>query len=129
MSEPAAATDRFVEDGALTAKAWANALREGVLLGQRCGACGHVTAAPKAACVRCGERGLSVEALSATGEVYTQTTIAVTPERFDGPYRVGIVDLGDGRVLGRLPDDAEIGDAVALAGVVEVDDRVAPRFE
>lgn len=129
MSEPAAVTDAFLEDGALTAKAWTRALREGVLLGQRCERCDHVTAAPKAACARCGDRSLAVETLPTTGEVYTQTTIAVVPERFEGPYRVGIVDLGDGRVLGRLPDDAEIGAAVSLAGVVEVEERVAPRFE
>jgi uncharacterized OB-fold protein len=61
--------------------------------------------------------------------VYTQTTIAVAPEGFEGPYRVGVVDLGDGRVLARISEDAEIGDAVSLAGVVEADDRVAPRFE
>lgn len=129
MSEQQPAVGTFLEDGALTASGWARALRDGVLLGQRCGSCGHVTAAPKAACARCGERALAVEALPTTGEVYTQTTIAVVPERFEGPYRVGIVDLGEARVLGRIPEDADIGDAVSLAGVVEADDRVAPRFE
>lgn len=129
MSEPAPAPESFLEGGTLTAAAWARALREGVLLGQRCPACGHVTAAPKAACARCGERELTVEALPTTGAVYTQTTIAVTPERFEGPYRIGIVEVGDARVLGRIPDDAEIGDEVSLAGVVQADDRVAPRFE
>lgn len=129
MSEPAPSTEAYLDDGRLTAKAWARALEEGVLLGQRCGDCGHTTAAPKAACARCGARSLAVEALTTTGEVYTQTTIAVVPEGFDGPYRVGIVDLGDSRVLGRLPDEAEIGDEVSLAGVVWADDRAAPRFE
>ena len=128
MSEPRPPAGRFLEDGALTASAWAGALREGVLLGQRCPGCDHVTGAPKAACARCGERDLAVEALPTVGEVYTETTIEVSPEGFEGPYRVGVVDLGEARVLGRLPDDADIGDEVSMAGVVEADDRVAPRF-
>jgi uncharacterized OB-fold protein len=88
-----------------------------------------VTAAPKAACARCGERDLTVELLPTAGAVYTHTTIGVTPERFDGPYRIGVVDLGEARVLGRVPEGADIGDEVSLAGVVEADDRVAPRFD
>lgn len=129
MSEQQPAPERYLEDGALTAAAWRRALQDGVLLGQRCPDCGHVTGAPKAACARCGERDLVVEALPTAGEVYTETTIAVAPAGFDGPYRVGVVQLGESRVLGRIPDDAAIGDGVALAGVVEADDRVAPRFE
>jgi uncharacterized OB-fold protein len=129
VSEQQAAPEAFLEGDRLTAKAWSRALREGVLLGQRCPDCGHVTAAPKAACARCGGRELAVEALPTTGEVYTQTTIAVPPEGFEGPYQVGVVQLDDARVLGRVPDDAEIGDEVSLGGVVEADDRVAPRFE
>ena len=128
MSEPAPAAAAYLEDGALTAAGWTRALREGLLLGQRCAVCDHVTAAPKAACVRCGGRDLSVEALPTEGEVYAETTIAVPPEGFEGQYRVGIVDLGEARVLGRLPDGADIGDTVALDGVVEADDRAAPRF-
>jgi uncharacterized OB-fold protein len=128
VSEQRPAPEAFLDDGALTATAWRRALREGILLGQRCPSCDHVTGAPKAACARCGERELAVEALPTTGEVYTETTISVAPEGFDGPYRVGVVQLDDARVLGRIPDDAAIGDAVSLAGVVEADDRVAPRF-
>lgn len=129
MSEQQPAPESYLEDGALTAAAWRRALRDGVLLGQRCPDCGHVTGAPKAACARCGSRDLAVEALPTTGEVYTETTIAVPPAGFEGPYRVGVVQLEAARVLGRIPDDAAIGDAVALAGIVEADDRVAPRFE
>lgn len=129
MSEQQPAPESYLEGDGLTAKAWRRALRDGLILGQRCPDCGHVTAAPKAACARCGARDLGVESLPVSGEVYTQTTIAVAPEGFEGPYRVGVVDLGDARVLGRLPGSAEIGDAVSLAGVVEADDRVAPRFE
>lgn len=129
MSEQQPAPESYLEGDGLTARAWRRALRDGLLLGQRCPDCGHVTAAPKAACARCGARDLAVEALPTTGEVYTQTTIAVAPEGFEGPYRVGVVDLGDARVLARIPDDADIGDQLSLAGVVETDDRPAPRFE
>jgi len=128
VSEPAPAPESFLEGDGLTVAAWSRGLRAGVLLGQRCGACGHVTGAPKAACARCGARDLAVEALPTTGEVFSQTTIAVAPEGFEAPYRVGLVDLGDATVLGRLPDDADVGDAVSLAGVVEQGERVAPRF-
>lgn len=146
MSEQEPAPESFLDDDGLTARAWARALRAGVLLGQRCPACEHVTAAPKAACARCGERDLAVESLPTAGEVYSQTTIAVAPEGFEGPYRVGLVDLGEARVLGRLPADADIGEEVSLAGVVAAgepsiarrtssdrrsdgSERVAPRFE
>ncbi len=129
MSEPAPAPGAYLEDGALTASAWSRALRDGVLLGQRCSSCERVTAAPKAACVRCGGRELAVEALPTAGEVYSETTIAVPPAGFSGPYRVGLVDLGEARVLGRIPDDAGIGDDVSLAGVVKAEGRAAPRFE
>ncbi|MDZ7702414.1 MAG: zinc ribbon domain-containing protein [Halobacteriales archaeon] len=129
MSEQRPAPESYLDDGALTAAAWTRALRDGVLLGQRCPACGHVTGAPKAACAHCGERDLAVEALPTAGEVYTETTIAVAPEGFEAPYRVGVVELGDGRVLGRIPEDAAIGDEVTLAGAREADDRVAPVFE
>jgi hypothetical protein len=51
------------------------------------------------------------------------------PESFDGPYRIGVVALDKGRVLGGFPDDTGIGDTVSLDGTVEVDDGVAPLFE
>lgn len=129
MSEQRPPVESFLEDGRLRVAGWSRALHDGVLLGQRCPSCAHVTAAPKAACARCGDRELSVEALPAVGAVYSETTIAVSPEGFESPYRVAIVDLGDARVLGRVPESAAIGDQVTLAGVVAVDGRVAPRFD
>lgn len=121
--------DRFLENGELSASGWSRALREGILLGQNCGECGHVTSAPKAACARCGSRDLEVTRLPASGEVYSETRIAVAPEGFDAPYTVGLVSLGEARVLGRVPAEAGIGDSVALAGVVEAGETPAPLFE
>ena len=115
----------------LTHAEWARALRDGDLRGQRCLECGHETAAPKAACVRCGERSLETITLPTEGTVVSTTTIAVAPTAFESPYQVAIVELGDARVLGRLEGDAEIGDRVTFVGALETgedDGEPAPVF-
>lgn len=116
-------------DERLTYRRWADALREGTLLGQECSKCGHVTAAPKAACAQCGSREVSTTELDAEGEVYSVTTIGVPPERFEGEYQVALVDLGGGRVLARISGTVEIGDRVAFAEAMEADGHPAPVFE
>jgi len=108
---------------------WSEALREGEVLGQECADCGNVTGTPKAACPECGSRGLSRTSLPEEGTVYSETTIAVAPEEFEGGYKVGIVQLGNGRVLGRLDGDAGIGDTVVLSDVFEHGGEPAPVFE
>ncbi|MDZ7688301.1 MAG: zinc ribbon domain-containing protein [Halobacteriales archaeon] len=113
----------------LTYADWAEALREGELVGQECDDCGNVTSTPKAACTDCGSRALSRVTLPEEGTVYTETTVAVAPEGFEGGYKVGVVDLGEARVLGRLDDEAEIGDVVAFADVFEHEGEPAPVFE
>lgn len=119
------------DGGRLGYEEWATALEAGELLGQRCLECGHETAAPKAACGRCGARALETISLPTAGTVRAETTVAVAPEGFDGPYRVAVVDLGEARVLARLADgrDAEIGDRVAFEGAVSSPDgEPAPLF-
>ncbi|WP_255194316.1 Zn-ribbon domain-containing OB-fold protein [Natronobeatus ordinarius] len=116
------------DDELLTHQTWADALRDGELLGQRCPECGHETAAPKAACGRCGSRALETVALPTAGTVYTETTMSVVPRGFEGPYQVGVVDLGEARVLARLEGEVAIGDRVELEGALEVDGEVAPLF-
>ncbi len=108
---------------------WAKALRDGEVLGQECADCGNVTGTPKAACTDCGSRELSRVDLPEEGTVYTETTVAVTPEGFDDPYNVGIVQLGEARVLGRLDDGAEIGDEVVFSGTYEHEGEPSPVFE
>lgn len=114
----------------LTYDDWAEAAREGELVGLECDDCGNVTGTPKAACTECGSRSMSRITLPDEGTVYTETTVAVAPEGFDGGYKVGLVELGEtgARVLGRLDDDAEIGDLVELVDVFESDGEPAPVF-
>ncbi|WP_254768844.1 Zn-ribbon domain-containing OB-fold protein [Salinilacihabitans rarus] len=117
-----------MSDDRLTHAEWTAAIEDGDLLGQRCPDCGHETAAPKAACARCGSREVETVSLPTEGVVHTATTIAVAPEGFEGPYRVAVIDLGEARVLARLDGDAGIGDAVELAGAVDDRDEPAPLF-
>lgn len=129
MSEQNLTPDAESESEELTYEEWAATLREGTLLGQRCGDCEHVTAAPKAACARCGGRDLETTELPTTGEVYTETTLEVVPEDFDGPYQVALVALDDARVMAHVPEGVEIGQRVELADTIEDDSAVAPVFE
>ncbi|WP_233752206.1 MULTISPECIES: Zn-ribbon domain-containing OB-fold protein [Halostella] len=118
----------YLTDGRLTTAGWQDALGDGRLLGQECADCGHVTAAPKAACARCGSRALETVELPEEGTVYSATRIEVAPEGFDAPYRVGIVTLGDGRVMARLEGDADIGEAVSFRGASSTPEGPAPLF-
>jgi uncharacterized OB-fold protein len=115
----------------LTYNDWSEAVRDGELIGLECEDCGNVTGAPKAACTDCGSRSLSRVTLPDEGTVYTETTVAVAPEGFEGGYKVGLVELGESgaRVLGRLEEDAEIGDEVELGDAFEKDGEPAPVFE
>ncbi|MDY6764598.1 MAG: zinc ribbon domain-containing protein [Halobacteria archaeon] len=109
-------------------KEWAEALRNGDLLGQECVECGHVTGAPKAACAHCGSRELETVELPEEGEVYSVTRIEVVPEGFEEGYDVGIIQLGDARLTARLEKSADIGDEVEFTGVIETDEMPAPVF-
>lgn len=121
--------DQYLDDGELLYSGWAEAVRDGVLLGQECSECGHVTGSPKAACPYCGDRGIEVVRLPSEGEVYSETTIKVPPEGYDGEYQIVIVEVGGARVLGRMPGGVGIGDTVELADYTEVKSEPAPVFE
>lgn len=117
-------------DELLTYDGWVQALRDdGRLVGQRCRECDHATAAPKAACARCGGRDLETVDLPTDGEVYTVTTINAAPAAFEGPYHVGLVTVGDARVMAHFEDAVDIGDRVELAGFVEDTGSPGPLFE
>lgn len=110
---------------------WAEAVRDGRLLGLVCG-CGHTNGTPTAACPHCGSRDLERVVLPTEGVVHTETTIQVPPSGFEERgYQVVVVALGDAKVTGRVDGGGvAIGDEVRLAGVVTEDDgHPAPRFD
>jgi len=121
--------DEYVEDGRLTTSGWREALDDGVLLGQECRDCDHVTGAPKAACARCGSRALDTTHLPEEGEVYSVTRIEVAPEGFDAPYHVAMVAFDGGRITARLGDEAAIGETVTFAGAASTPEGPAPLFD
>lgn len=111
---------------------WAAAVRDGRLLGQECGDCGHGGGVPSGACQECGSRDLTTVQLPTEGTVYSETTINVPPEGFEERgYQVAVIDLGDARVMARIDGDhVDIGDDVALSGFIDTDeDHPAPTFE
>ena len=121
-------SDERTDAEPLTHAEWAEAIRDGTLLGQRCQSCGHVVATPKSVCADCTSRKLSTIELPTTGTVYSETTIEVTPAGQDNRYQVAIVDLSETRVLGRISGDVQIGDDVSLSGHVEYEEMPGPTF-
>lgn len=120
--------EQYVDGDMLTHTAWKQALRGGHILGQECNECDHRTAAPKAACTRCGGRDLNIVDLPTEGKVFTETTLSVTPERFSDGFQAGIVEIGEARLMAQFEGKVEIGDEVELVGTVEEDDEPGPLF-
>lgn len=112
----------------LTHAEWADALHDGDLLGVQCADCNAIYGTPFAVCNECGGRDMETTELPTEGEVYTETTVEVSPVGFEAPYQVGIVQLDGARVTGRLDGDVGIGDRVVFDGVLDSDDEVAPVF-
>ncbi len=122
--------EEYVVGDRLTYDDWQEALLDGLLLGQECQDCGYTTGAPKAACPRCGSRGIDAVELPLEGEVHSETTIQVPPSGFERGYQVVVVDVGDARVTGRVDDPGvEIGDDVELSEGRETESGVAAVFE
>ena len=109
--------------------AWRDRLESGMLVGLECRSCGHITATPKRACTQCGTQKPAAVELPTRGEVYSEITINVSPEGFDGPYLVVMVDLGSARLLVRTEGDVEISDEVAFAGTTVAEELPAPVFK
>ncbi len=88
----------------LTFKEYDTALREGRLLGLKCG-CGDVLCPPRAICPRCGNADLAVAQLSGKGKIASFTTLFVAAEGRDKelPYAMALVALEEGPYLiGRI---------------------------
>ena len=112
----------------LTHGEWADALREGDLLGVTCTDCGRSYATPFLVCDECSSRDLETTTLPREGEVYSETTVQVAPVDFEAPYQVGLVDVDGAKVMARLEGDAAIGDRVVFDDVQEVDGDPSPVF-
>ena len=88
----------------LSFKEYDTALREGRLMGLRCG-CGDVLCPPRAVCPRCSNTGLEVIQLSGRGKIASYTTLFVAAEGRDTelPYALALVALEEGPYLiGRI---------------------------
>ena len=91
----------------LSFKEYDTALREGRLLGLKCG-CRDFLCPPRAVCPRCGSSDLEVVQLSGKGKIASFTTLFVAAEGRDKelPYAMALVALEEGPYLiGRIETD------------------------
>lgn len=80
----------------LTSNKFAEALKEGKLLGLKCNQCGVYTVPPQKVCSECHSEDMEVVELSRKGEVRSFTVIHIPAEGFDAPYIVALVELEEG---------------------------------
>ncbi len=119
------------ESASVGYEAWTDALRSGSVLGVSCADCGATYGTPVAVCHDCGSRDLEPVDLPTEGTLHSVTRINVAPVGFEGPYYVGIVQLGDARITARIERDGadtapEIETPVVLSGVIEEDENGLP---
>jgi uncharacterized OB-fold protein len=115
----------------LTAKMFSDALREGRLLGLKCGDCGAHTVPPKKVCMECGSENMETSELMGTGAIQTFTVVRTPPEGFEAPYIVAMAALDEGPwVMGNVvnvdPDEASmdlIGKRVTVGHKVHPGDQ------
>lgn len=76
-------------------------VKEGKLMGARCGKCGQLLVPPRPMCPNCLSKVLSWEELPKRGELLTYTIIHVAPKQFQSmvPYAVGVVKFEEGAQL------------------------------
>jgi hypothetical protein len=98
--------------------------RRGVLLIQRCRACGHWRWTPKLACPQCWSEDTEWAEASGRGTIYSYTVVhrPVDPAQFTAPYVLAVVELDEGPKLLTNIVDCELD-------ALRVDLRVAVRFE
>jgi uncharacterized OB-fold protein len=111
-------------------------LREGVLLLQHCGDCGHVQYYQQAICRQCGGANLSHRRASGRGKVHSFSVVHRAPGpafKADLPYAVLLVDLEEGpRMIstytGGKPEDVTFDMDVMLVCEPINQDVTLPRF-
>ena len=116
---PERTADRPLIDGA----------RDGVLMLQRCPACGHVPSFPRIACPRCFG-ALEWAAASGRGRVETFAVIRRPHhQRFDEhvPIVMALIELEEGaRLISTIVGDDRLDTAVGIEVVVASDGRWSP---
>ena len=112
----------------LTAKMFAEALKENKLLGLKCNKCGAYTVPPKKVCMECSSEDLEIVQLSGKGKIQTFTVIRVPPEGFEAPYIVGMAELDEGPwLMGNIIDvDADAATMELIGKKVNVGHQVLP---
>jgi uncharacterized OB-fold protein len=89
----------------LTYNKYKEALLDGKFLGLKCNKCGAYTVPPKKVCMECTSEDLDIAEIRKKGEIKTFTVIKVSPEGFDAPYIVAMVELDEGPwVMGNIID-------------------------
>jgi uncharacterized OB-fold protein len=66
--------------------------------------------------------------LPTTGDVFSETTIEVTPDGLDDRYQIAVIDLGPTRLMARVEEEVAIGDPVVFEGTVEYEGMAGPMF-
>ncbi len=117
-------------------RAYWQGLKDGRLLLQHCGDCGHVQLYQQAICRRCGSEALEHRAASGRGVVHSFSVVHRAPGpafKQDTPYAVLLVELAEGpRMISSLVDADPM--AVEFDMRVELvcdrigDEVVLPRF-
>jgi hypothetical protein len=119
-----------------TAEFW-RGLRDGKLLLQHCGDCGHVQYYQQAICRSCRRENLVHRAASGRGKVHSFSVVHRAPGpafKADVPYAVILVELEEGpRMIstftGGSPDDVTFDMDVVLTFEKVSDEITLPRFK
>jgi len=118
-----------------TAPFW-EGCREGRLLIQRCGECGHRQFYPRLVCSACGRPGPAWAEAAGNGTVESFTVMrqAISPAYApDVPYVLAIIRLAEGptmmsNVIGCDPDQVRIGMSVRVSFEPLTAEIVLPKF-
>ena len=96
-------------------------VKEGKLMGAKCGKCGQLLVPPKPMCSNCFSKKLSWTELPRQGKLLTYTIIHVSPKQFQSlaPYAVGIVKFEEGAQLPGVVRDVPL-DSIKVGMTLEV---------
>lgn len=118
----------------LTYEKWADALKEGKLLGLKCNSCGTVFSPPSMLCQECGSEDVEVTEVKDEGLIETYTIIRVPPLGYDdeAPYIVARAKMDEGfimvgRLIGVEPEKVEMGTRVKV-GYIERENGIMLKF-